>query len=445
MIKVYAWGAGGRGFESHWPQTKVVALLGPIGLYTLVDQYDIGVVAIREDSQALSPYSMFKYSVRSEVTRKYYERRLRRFLDFIKFEPEVTDIEIRCNNFAGHGQNNTNWALSHFIRFLQYQKERVEKGEIAAGTLRNYVKSLKAFCDSADLNIPWKKVTKGLPKARQSSNDRAPTIEEIRKIVDYPDRRIKPIVYTMVSSGIRLGAWDYLRWKHVKPITSEEGKIIAAKLDVYSGDVEEYYTFMTPQAYTALREWMDFRASYGERITRDSWVMRDLWQTTNMNYGARWGLATSPKRLKSSGIKRLLERAVWEQGIRKPLIEGLNRHEWKIAHGYRKYYKSRAEQIMKPINVEITMGHDIGISSSYYKPTEREVLDDYIRAIPLLTINGNSSILQKQVEELAEKTNKNDYLLKAKLQEKDDALVTLSDQVMKLMAEVQELKQKNNS
>jgi mevalonate pyrophosphate decarboxylase len=62
-----------------------------------------------------------------------------------------------------------------------------------------------------------------------------------------------------------------------------------------------------------------------------------------------------------------------------------------------------------------------------------------------LTINSNSSILQKQVAELAYKTNSNDYLLEAKLQEKDDALVTLSDQVMKLMAEVQELKkQKKN-
>jgi hypothetical protein len=103
---------------------------------------------------------MFKYSIRSDVTRKYYERRLRKFLDFIQFEPETSEIEKRCNNFAKYGKQNSNWALNYFIRFLQYQKERVEKGEIAAGTLRNSVKSLKAFCDSADLNITWKKVTK---------------------------------------------------------------------------------------------------------------------------------------------------------------------------------------------------------------------------------------------------------------------------------------------
>jgi hypothetical protein len=54
-----------------------------------------------------------------------------------------------------------------------------------------------------------------------------------------------------------------------------------------------------------------------------------------------------------------------------------------------------------------------------YQRLEREVLDDYIKAIPLLTINGNSSILQKQVEELAEKTNSNDYLLKANTGEPD--------------------------
>jgi hypothetical protein len=69
-------------------------------------------------------------------------------------------------------------------------------------------------------------------------------------------------------------------------------------------------------------------------------------------------------------------------------------------------------------------------------------LEDYLKAVPLLTISGGNLILQKQLVELSEKTNKNECLLSAKLQEKDDALMTLSDQVMELMSEVKELKNK---
>jgi hypothetical protein len=63
----------------------------------------------------------------------------------------------------------------------------------------------------------------------------------------------------------------------------------------------------------------------------------------------------------------------------------------------RKFYKSHAEQVMKPINVEITMEHNIGISESYYRPTEREVVDDYLKAVPLLSVNRDNQILQKEV------------------------------------------------
>lgn len=56
----------------------------------------------------------------------------------------------------------------------------------------------------ANISIPWKKITRGLPTGRRYADDRIPTIEEIRKIVEYPGRRIKTIVYTMTSSGITL-------------------------------------------------------------------------------------------------------------------------------------------------------------------------------------------------------------------------------------------------
>jgi hypothetical protein len=278
-----------------------------------------------------------------------------------------------------------------------------------------------------DVALNWKKISRGLPRVKKSSNDRAPTLEELRKLVEYPDRRIKAIVYSMTSGAFRLGAWDYLKWKHCSAITNEEGEIIAAKLVIYADEEEEYFTFITLEAYDALNDWMDFRASYGEKITGESWLMRDLWQTTNQNYGARWGLATNPKKLQSIAIKRLLSRALWEQGIRHALPPGVKRHEWKGAHGYRKAFKSRAEQVMLPANVEILMGHDIGISESYWRPTEQEVLQDYLKTVPLLSVSNTSAnlVLQRQVQELKEKSTGSEMITKSALKQKDQEIQAL--------------------
>ena len=65
----------------------------------------------------------------------------------------------------------------------------------------------------ADIPIAWEKITRRLPRGKRYADDRAPTVDEIKKLCEYPDRRIKPLIYTMVSSGIRVGAWDYLRWE----------------------------------------------------------------------------------------------------------------------------------------------------------------------------------------------------------------------------------------
>jgi hypothetical protein len=150
--------------------------------------------------------------------------------------------------------------------------------------------------------------------------------------------------------------------------------------------------------------------------------MRDLWQTTDTNYGAKFGLATYPKRLKSSGIKSLIERAIRTQGLFKPLPQGVSRRECKGVHGMRKFYKTHAEQVMKPINVEITLGHDIGISASYYKSTEHEVLEDYLKAVDLLTIDNNSKQLQKQIKEIKMKNKDNEYIITQKLQDRDEQI-----------------------
>jgi hypothetical protein len=246
--------------------------------------------------------------------------------------------------------------------------------------------------------LNWKLIARGIPSSKRATMDRSPTLEEINKVLEFPtDERVKPIVLVMVSTGIRMGAWEYLKWKHVTPIHNKEGKVIAAKMIVYAEEPEQYFTFMTSEAYASLKQYMDFRTSYGEYITGESWLMRDKWRTSNVTYGGRFGLASHPKQLRSRGLKTLIQDIYFKQGIRPKLVKGQKRHEFKGLHGFRKYYKTVCEQVMKPANIELLIGHTIGISSSYYKPTEMLLLEEYLKAADSLTVN-NEYRLQKQVE-----------------------------------------------
>ncbi|HEY6536462.1 MAG TPA: hypothetical protein VIY08_11800 [Candidatus Nitrosocosmicus sp.] len=211
---------------------------------------------------------------------------------------------------------------------MRYQLDRVKSKEITGATVGNYLKSVKLFYEMADISIAWKKITRGLPKGKSYADDRIPTIEEIQKLLEYPDRRIKAIVYTMTSSGIRLGAWDYLKWGHVRPI-EKDGEIIAAKIIVYAEEDEEYFSFISKEAFNTLKEWINYREKSGELIDENSWLMRDLWDTQNARGK---GLITTPEKLASTGIKRLVERAIWAQGLRKKLENGKKRHPYSAIH-----------------------------------------------------------------------------------------------------------------
>ncbi|MDP8888454.1 MAG: hypothetical protein M3M89_02345 [Thermoproteota archaeon] len=50
---------------------------------------------------------------------------------------------------------------------MQSLKEKVERRERSVGTERNYLKIIKLFCEMADIQIPWKKITRGLPRGRK--------------------------------------------------------------------------------------------------------------------------------------------------------------------------------------------------------------------------------------------------------------------------------------
>ena len=159
--------------------------------------------------------------MKAPETKRQWPRRLDVFLTFLQLEGQ--DIKEIFNKLYEFIQTEgSEWLESHLIDFIHFQKLRVQNKEITDTTINNYIKPLKTFCDMNNiLLINWKYIRKGVPRGKKSAIDRIPESTEIKKLLNASDIRLKPIVYVMLSSGIRLGAWEKLRWKHVIPIASE--------------------------------------------------------------------------------------------------------------------------------------------------------------------------------------------------------------------------------
>jgi hypothetical protein len=88
---------------------------------------------------------------------------------------------------------------------------------------------------------------------------------------------------------------------------------------------------------------------------------------------------------------------------------------------------------MKSLNVEILMGHDIGLANSYYKPSQQELLDEYIKSVGLLSIHQDKSKLEKQIKELKEKTEDSELIIESRLQQKDSEVLEWKKKYLKDM------------
>lgn len=151
--------------------------------------------------------------VRSPVTITQYRQTLRRFFKHAGIQGK--SLEEQGKAFLAQAKSTKNdasnqyWVEDVIMSFLESHKKRFQEGKLAAASLGSFFWPIKAFCDAYKRDLPvvdWDMLSRLLPAAKSYANDRAPTIEEIRKLVKFPDRRIRVIDCVMRSSGIRVGA-----------------------------------------------------------------------------------------------------------------------------------------------------------------------------------------------------------------------------------------------
>jgi integrase len=354
----------------------------------------------------------FRAAIRNPATRDSFERSLVRFLKSVKMTPD---------EFVDKARSQRDRIEKILISFISGQNDRVEKGEITAGTVNNAIKPVKILLEMNDvITVNWKKIKRVLPKVRRYALDRVPTVDEIQNIVEAADLRGKTLTLVFVSSGIREGAIAQLK---VGDYTRIED---IGRLVVYNGDPERYVTFISPEASNALDKYLAFRREHGELVSANSPLFRDKFDPIKKQKGRGHHGQKDAKEIAipmtGPSIIQYYNRLLFSIGIRN---QKKKRHDFSV-HGFRKYFKTRAELAgMKPINIEILMGHSVGISDSYYRPTENELLQDYVRVTDALTVSPENK-LRHELEARGRS-------IEANLQEKDREIKGLEAQIKVLI------------
>jgi hypothetical protein len=96
-----------------------------------------------------NPYGLFLFALKAPETKRQYPKILQYIFNyFVKIgELKTLEIEKQCIEFKTKTIENPQWALESLLKFMVFQKERIEKKEIVPITVKNYLKVMKLFIE----------------------------------------------------------------------------------------------------------------------------------------------------------------------------------------------------------------------------------------------------------------------------------------------------------
>ncbi len=359
-------------------------------------------------------------AVKSKVSRLTYGRTLRLYCEFTQMDTDKL-IEIANKDLPG--------ATEQVKTYMRHLKERVEvKKDLQPKSVALYFSTVKLLYTMNDILMNWTKISKMMPE-KTTQEDRAYRKEEIDKILKVADIREKVIVLLLATAGLRIGALPDLKVKHLSPMNSKDGKLLAARLTVYPNTPDEYFTFITPECYTAIQEYLEYRKRNHEKVTGDAPLIRNkIRQGVPLNSSSRG----NPKQLTSPSMSVIVWRLLIRSGVRE--LTDTKRYAVKMDHGFRKFFNTTCKKAkVDGIHKEMFLGHATGLDDSYYRPEPEDLLPDYLKVIPSLTFDDTEVLkvqnmsLQKEIE---------------KEQEKDKRIERNETTVHSLMIHIREMKEK---
>jgi hypothetical protein len=210
------------------------------------------------------------------------------------------------------------------------------------------------------------------------------------------------MILLMSSGGLRVGALSGIT---LKDLTQIDGYNLF-QIKVYAGTEAEYITFCTPETRKYIQEYLDLRTRYGERLIPNSPLLRKHFNTSEPNSAA----FQHNKGMSYGGIRNSVLNLLHRSGVRSRRKEKNERTEVMMDHALRKYFATSLETDgVNPVYIDLLLGHDMGLKSTYSKPSPMQLLEGngnkvlgYLHGIDTLTINEENR-LKSRVTELTAK------------------------------------------
>ncbi|MDQ1280667.1 MAG: hypothetical protein QG670_1930 [Thermoproteota archaeon] len=211
---------------------------------------------------------LLNYTIGSPATLFQYTFGVYRFSKWLNKKPDEMVRESILD------RANIDLYLEHLENFIGDM--RAEK--LAPGTINNHVKGVKALYRANNINL----VLPHRMSKRVIYNDRAPTPEELAKVLGLGDIREKTIVALLALGGFRVGTLVKLQCHHIRD--DLEAGIVPAHIhveaEITKGKYREYDTFIGSEAVEPLKVYLEARRKGTrylgpEKIEDNSPLIRD--------------------------------------------------------------------------------------------------------------------------------------------------------------------------
>lgn len=244
--------------------------------------------------------------------------------------------------------------------------------------------------------VNTRKISKFMPPRVRTKKTFAYSHEQIQKLLDIADERMRAVILLLCSTGCRIGSLPVLN------VCSLEKVKDLYKITIYENEPEEYTVFCTSECRTSgIEPYLQMRERFGEVLTKDSPLIREQFDKRD-----QFAIA-HPRRIREAAIYRKLTDLGEAAGIRTrvQLEEGQKpasvRKEVPVCNGFRRFYASQL--VNSALITEkrwLLEGHALRANdSSYVKVAPDDLLAQYELAHDNLLISQEHK-LRVRVEKL---------------------------------------------